>query len=63
MNVKAICDGEYIKGAIADLSVSDLLLISAALHDFAENEDRHAHDRADAERMIRDIHFAIGKEP
>lgn len=63
MIVKITITEEHIKYATMSVLPSELLIISVALHDFSENEDRNLQDRADAEKMIKDIHFALNESP
>lgn len=62
MIVKVTFTEEHIKGATMNVLPSELLIISAALHDFSENEERNMQDRVDAEKMIKDIHFAFAEK-
>lgn len=63
MIVKVTITEEHIKGATMNALPSELLIISAALLDFAKNEDRNLQDRANAEKMRKDIHFALNESP
>lgn len=46
-------------GATLDCNLSEILLISAALHDLKNNEKRNDHDRAYAIKMLDNIKEAM----
>lgn len=48
-----------VMGATLDCNVSEILLISAALHDLKHNEKRNDHDRAYAIKMLDNIKEAM----
>ena len=51
-----VYDGEpLVLGVTLDCNVSEILLISAALHDLKNNENRNNHDRAYAIKMLDNI--------
>lgn len=48
-----------VLGATFECNVSEMLLISAALHDLKNNKERNDHDRAYAIKMLDNIKEAI----
>lgn len=52
-------DEKFMMGAKLDCNISELLIISAALHDMNKNQARNAFDRAGALKMKQSIANAI----
>ena len=59
MDVKIITDGEYMKGAILELTPSELLLIQAAMWEFRLNKSRNFDDRFAVNKMYGQICDAL----